>query len=109
ALAGDVGVCPQLLRRDEHAVAFFNDRGKDTELSVLAAEIDDALRHIVFGPEVASVLLDYGLSPFFDAADSCVLREVVLDGANAGLLDIFGRGKIRFAWAEVHHIDALLA
>ena len=76
---------------------------------MLTAEIDDALRHIVIGTEVSRVLLDDGLPQFFDAADGRVFREAAFDGANAGVPDVFGRGKIRLARAQVHDVDALLA
>ena len=46
---------------------------------------------------------------FSRAADRCVLREIILDGGDGGILDVLRRGEMRFAGAEIHDVDALLA
>ena len=54
--SSDIGKCHPVGRRDDHIITFLNDRREDVEQSVLTAEIDDALRHIVIGTEVSRVL-----------------------------------------------------
>ena len=106
--AGDVAKGHPVGRGNNHIVAFVHDGGENIEERVLAAEIHDALGDIVLRAEIARMLVHDGFLELFDSADRRIFREIVLNGSDAGLLHIVGRGEIGLTRAEVHHIDALL-
>src|SRR5437870_8922136 len=76
---------------------------------MLTADVDDAFGNIVLRAKLTGMFIDYRFFQLFDSADRCVFRKVGLNGANAGLLYVFGGREIGFAGAEVHDIDTLIA
>ena len=50
-----------------------------------------------------------GVAQLGRPAHGRVLREIILDGGDGGILDVLRRGKMRFARAEIHDVNALLA
>ena len=49
------------------------------------------------------------IAQFRCSADRRVLREIALNRADGGVLDVLRRGKMRLAGTEIHDVDALLA
>ena len=64
---------------------------------MLAADRHDALGRLIVGAEILRVTLTDGLLQFGSAAGRSVLREVVLDGCDACLLDVIGRREVGLA------------
>ena len=105
---GDIAERHPVGRRDDDVIAFIDDSFENVEQGVLASEINDAFGDVVLRSEVARMLFDYSLLQFLDAADGRVLREVLLNCADARLLHVIGSGKIRLTGAEVNDVNALL-
>jgi hypothetical protein len=52
------------------------------------------------------VALADGLAEFLDAGHGGVAGEVGVQGGDGGAFDVIGRGKVGFAHAKVHDIEA---
>src|SRR5437899_10965942 len=76
---------------------------------MLTADVDDAFGNIVLRSKLTGMFIDDRFFQLFDSADRCVFRKVGLNGANAGLLYVFGGWEIGLAGAVVHDIDTLIA
>ena len=95
--------------RDDDFVAWINERLRQIEYDVLAADADDALGWFVIGAEIRGVPLANRLLQLERSSRPGIFREIRLDGSNGGLFDVVGRRKIGFPGAKIHHIDALRA
>ena len=95
--------------RDDDFVAGIDQRLRQIEDGVLAADGDDALLGVVGSAVVGLVAIANGLLQLFRATGIGVLGEVLIDGVDGGLLDVLGRRKIRLAGSEIDHVIAFAA
>ena len=69
---------------------------------------DDFLAPVV-GAEIGGMALHDRIAQLGGSAHRRVLREIILDGGDGGVLDVLRRGEVRLARAEIDHVNALLA
>src|SRR5205085_11609651 len=63
----------------------------------------------VIGPEISRVAFHDRLAQFGYASHGCVFSKVLLDGGDAGVLDVAWRVEVGFAHAHVAQIDSFRA
>ena len=93
-------------RRNDDVVSFVDDCPKTLKIACLPPMFT---RHseVVFGAEIARMLLDDRFLQIADSARRRVFGEVRVDGSDAGLPDIFRGRKVRLAGTEVDDVHTL--
>ena len=76
------------------------------EEGMLLAGGEDGFVDGVVGAKVVGMAVDDGFADVRDAGDNGIAGEVGLDGRYGRVLDMAGRGKMRFAGAEIDQVDA---
>jgi hypothetical protein len=76
---------------------------------VLAPDRGDHFFAPVIGIEIHCMAMHNRIAQLGGATHRRVLREIILDRQNGGVLDVLRRGKMWLTRAEIDHVNALLA
>src|SRR5258706_9068939 len=100
----DIGIAHPIWCGNDDFIALLHQNADYVENGMLAANVYDTFFRLVSGFQFPLVPGADGFAQRHNATSGRVLRVVLLDGANGGLLDVIGRRKIRLAGAEVRDI-----
>ena len=108
-IANDVFERHPVRHRQNDFIAMVDQHLDGIEQRVLAPNRRHGFLAAVARLEIRRMAEHDGVAQFGCSAHRRVLREIILDGGDGGILDVLRRGKMRFARAEIHDINALLA
>ena len=106
-LLDHLGIADPVGRGDDDLVPGVAQRHQGNVNRVLGARSDHDLPGLIFQAEIGLQAVAGGLAQLHQAGGRGVLGLVVLDGLNARLLDVLGRGEVRLACAEADDVLAL--
>ena len=95
--------------RDDHFVSRIQQSLGESENQVLAADANDTLRRGIGGAEIGRMAFADRLLQLLRAACRRVLREIIIQCAYGGLLDVVRSRKVRLARAEIDDIYTFTA
>ena len=89
----------------DHLVARLEQHHRGVEQGLLGAGGDDDFFRLDVDAVIEAIALGDGIAQLEDARRRRVLGEVRIERVVRRLLDVFGRGEVRLAGAEIDDVD----